>query len=173
MPLRRALNIPRAILSLRTNDSLPVYETYRSQARRLPRFGCHPTREGLDGGGGGFARSVVGPFLPGSCQIWITSHERSPSVAAHINLGSTHLSYASHLRERASVNLGAFVVSIKRWKFCSFGCISCFIRVIAVVYCVDSCQRWRALPSETPLWLSSSEEESVRGGVKWYRGRKG
>lgn len=61
MPLRRALNIPRAILSLRTNDSLPVYETYRSQARRLPRFGCHPTREGLDWGG---VCSICGRALP-------------------------------------------------------------------------------------------------------------
>lgn len=107
--------------------------------------------------------SVVGPFLPGSCQIWNTGHECSPSLATHINSASTHHSYASHLWEKASVNLSMLVVSIKCWKFCTFGYVFCFIRAIAVVYCADSCQQWQASPAEAPLWLIGGGEEGWSG----------
>lgn len=115
--------------------------------------------------------SVVGPFLPGSCQIWITSHECSLLVAKHINLGSTHLSYASHLWERASVNLAVLVVSINRREFLSFSRVPCFIRGISVVYCAGSCQHWRASPEEAPLGLGGRregcgcEEEQKKGMI--------
>lgn len=153
--------MPLAVLSLRTNDSHTAEETHRSQARGLLLFGSRPKLRSQ-------VEPVVGAFLPRSCQIWITSHERLLSVASHINSGSTHLSYASHLWERASVNLAVFVVPIKRWKFCSFHCISCFIRVIAAVYCADSLQHWRASPVEAPLWLII-----VEGGGGWEGGWRG